>query len=56
MTNESNSMKIEIRIKPSLKQRIKEAADDAGLDISSWVRSTVIAELKRQEVRAPKGS
>jgi predicted DNA binding CopG/RHH family protein len=42
-------VELRMRLDSDLMERVKAVADDRGLAVAAWVRSTIIQELKRIE-------
>ncbi len=49
MIKAEEKVELRMRLDSELMERIKAVADESGLAVAAWVRSTVIKELKRIE-------
>ena len=47
MVKTEEKVELRMRLDSDLMEQIKEVADESGLAVAAWVRSTVIRELKR---------
>ena len=49
MSKVEEKVELRMRLDSDLMDRIKAVADESGLAVAAWVRSTIIRELKRIE-------
>lgn len=49
MTKTEEKVELRMRLDSELMERVKAVADESGLAVAAWVRSTIIRELKRIE-------
>jgi uncharacterized protein (DUF1778 family) len=50
VTKSERTQIINIRVKPEEKERFAKAADEAGMDVSAFMRSATIEKIERAEL------